>query len=170
MEITYNNMLNLLLSKATTRGLTHPAAMLFISQSTAVHMGSMTHSTTECVYHNIPSVWGAVSVCTHLAGELCSEEAHNSQRSGCPLDYSEWSVPPSPVAHRFSLRWQRTETGQHRSHANHLHHQQHLKDKRGINFFCWALILVLNYKLMLVFLSYDVMSIKALWSWNDLIY
>lgn len=89
MEITYNNMLNLLLSKATTRGLTHPAAMLFISQSTAVHMGSMTHSTTECVYHNIPSVCGAVSVCTHLAGELCSEEAHNSQRSGCPLDYSE---------------------------------------------------------------------------------
>lgn len=87
--ITYSNMLNLLLSKATTRGLTHPAAMLFISQRTAVHMGSMTHSATECVYHNLPSVCGAVSVCTHQAGELCSEEAHNSQRSGCPLDYSE---------------------------------------------------------------------------------
>lgn len=67
-----------------------------------------------------------VPVHTHPAVESCFAEAHNSQRSGCPQDYLERSVPPSPVAHRFSLRWQRTERGQPRSHANLLRHLRHL--------------------------------------------
>lgn len=77
-----------------------------------------------------PSVC-TVPVHTHPAVESCFAEAHNSQRSGCPPDYLERSVPPSPVAHRFSLRWQRTERGQPRSHANLLRHLQHLHGEKG---------------------------------------
>lgn len=87
-----------------------------------------------CVCHNIWYLCDVVPMCTHPARELCSVEAHNSQWSGSPLDYWEWSAPPSPVAHRFSLRWQRTGMGRRHSHANHLHHLQHLMEKGGIIF------------------------------------
>lgn len=72
-----------------------------------------------------------IPVYTHPAVESCFAEARNSQMSGCPLDYLERSVPPSQVAHRFSLRSQRTETGQRHSHANLLHHLQHLSGQKG---------------------------------------
>lgn len=76
-----------------------------------------------------------IHVYTHPAVESCFAEAHNSQMSGCPLDYLERSVPPSQVAHRFSLRSRRTEMGQRHSHANLLHHLQHLSGQKG-NFIC----------------------------------
>lgn len=81
--------------------------------------------------HRGLSVCGSVCVpSTHPAVGPCSVEAHNSQRSGSPQDYLGRSVPPSPAARRSSLKWQRTETGQRHSHANRLHHLQHLMDKK----------------------------------------
>lgn len=72
-----------------------------------------------------------IPLSTHLAVESCFAEVHNSQNSGCPLDYLVRIVPPSQVAHRFSLRWQRTEMGQRHSHANLPHHLQHLSGQKG---------------------------------------
>lgn len=80
-----------------------------------------------------------IPVYTHPVAESCFAEAHNSQTSGCPLDYLERNVPPSQVAHRFSLRSQRTEMGQRHSHANLLHHQQHLSGQKGKKYsFIWS--------------------------------
>lgn len=47
--LAYSITLCISLSKAATLRLTHPAAVLFISQSMAPHMGSMTHSTEDRV-------------------------------------------------------------------------------------------------------------------------
>lgn len=115
-------------------GLTHPAVCvcyLFLREWLFTREAWLTPPLTVCVSHNASPVCGFVSLCTHLGGELCSVEAHSSPRSGYPLDYWEWSVPPSPAAHRFSSRWQRTEMGQRHSHANHLRHLQHLVDQWG---------------------------------------
>lgn len=138
-------MLYILLSKATIHSLTHFAAFyLFLRVWLFTWEGWLTPPLTVSVYHEILSVCGTVSVCTHLAGGLCSVEAHNSQRSRYPLDYWEWSVPPSPVAHRFSLRWQRTEMGQRHSHANHLRRLQHLLEKKECDI-CLVVVLMLTH-------------------------
>lgn len=128
-DVRHSNELCISLRKVLAHSLTHSAAMLFIFQSLAIHTGNMSHSTP----HHWLYVWLKISselFFTHLAGGLCSVEARSSQRSGCPLGYWEWNVPLSQVAHRFSLRWPKTETGRRRSLANHQHHLQHLMEKK----------------------------------------
>lgn len=92
--------------------------------------GIVIHSTTALNYKGRPVCASVCVPSTHPAVGPCSVEAHNSQRSGSPRDYSGRSVPPSPAAHRSSLKWQRTETGQRHNHANRLHHLQHLMDQK----------------------------------------
>ncbi len=88
--LTYSKMLCISLSKAATHSLTHPAATaIYFSEYSWSH-GRMAHSDTDSVFtiiHHLCVVF--VSVCTHLAGELCSVGAHNSQRSGYQRDYWE---------------------------------------------------------------------------------
>lgn len=85
--------------------------------------------------------WMLTSALAHLAAGLCSAGARSSLRSEYPLGYWEGSVPPSPVAHRFSSRWQRTEMGQRHSPANRLHRPLHLIEKTWLYILIYIMLL-----------------------------